>query len=149
MKSYALLCWNDISSTALAAARWSPTRPCVFFVLDTMGNMFCFDLCQSTSGPTAVVPGRNSSGSSSSSPRACCLETSGVINRTSRNDRRVARVTSDKSTSSHTSQSGTTDGNACTYSLGYDDGHIEVHILPEMLRIKQPNELEVLNNLLA
>ena len=43
----ASLIWPEAAAGRVQAVRWSPTRPCVFFVLDALCTVHSFDLTRS------------------------------------------------------------------------------------------------------
>jgi hypothetical protein len=49
--------WPDVAPAghAISSLAWSPTRPAVFFTLDTAGVLRGWDLLQSSAGPSAAV----------------------------------------------------------------------------------------------
>lgn len=47
----AVLVWFGVAAARVHVVRWSPSRPCSFFVLDAFSTLYCFDLSVSCSGP--------------------------------------------------------------------------------------------------
>ncbi|MEW5309464.1 MAG: hypothetical protein WDW38_001352 [Sanguina aurantia] len=47
----AVLVWFGVAAARVQVVRWSPSRPCAFFVLDAFSTLYCFDLSVSRTGP--------------------------------------------------------------------------------------------------
>ncbi|KAK9824471.1 hypothetical protein WJX72_010596 [[Myrmecia] bisecta] len=50
------LAMQGFSSSPLTHACWSPVRPAVFFVLDALSSLHCFDLLRDRTAPVLVAP---------------------------------------------------------------------------------------------
>ncbi len=46
--------WPGVAAGGVRALRWSPARPCVFFVLDAMCMLSCFDLSKNRQGRRCI-----------------------------------------------------------------------------------------------
>ncbi|GAX75539.1 hypothetical protein CEUSTIGMA_g2982.t1 [Chlamydomonas eustigma] len=116
--STAAIVWPAVAAGGVKALRWSPARPSVFFVLDAMCMLSCFDLSKNRSSPVYSQSFMVSSPGGAS--LATCFEVGALPQDTASGEQLPGFV------------------------VGYDDGRVDFLSFSEQYIVQQASEAGVL-----
>mmetsp|Transcript_7254 Transcript_7254/g.15826 ORF Transcript_7254/g.15826 Transcript_7254/m.15826 type:complete len:708 (+) Transcript_7254:280-2403(+) len=122
--------WPSVTSGRVVSVRWSPTRPCVFFALDSLCTVYCFDLTRERSRPFY-----SQSFMAAADPRAGGAASLATF--------------LDVGTVPHKQGRGEEQEALPAFAVGYDDGRVDFHTFsPSFTQIAR-GELQVLQEIVG